>query len=1371
MTDGNPPNNLSQQSFFSESSHNSGVSSSTSNLQNRNSLNKRYSQITRRQPSSASSSSSQSRTSTSVPIPTSDPSFNPYDSNFSNTPAFTNPKNLPALFLPSQHRRQANTLDDQLSDIDDDAFRHSTVSFFTAAEDSSTENLNEIYNTDDTPANYNKEPSTMAPQISALGSSTHIMDSNNHEISAFSPKTKTDDQQFSVPADSDLLSTPRQHQPALERFESPIVSSVNTTPRVDNSSFPLTNGIGGQPFFDDVSTPDQTPSNMHDHNTTGNDRSNSPADKSKLDSPLHTQNNTNQKAHNVKTLGKPFSQEFSKPELKQSNTSGSLPSEGSNNKVNSNNTVSGDVSLPNKKNHTNYWADKNTFPDYDEDYNYADDEYIENYENEVKLEEPIKNNDTKGSNEKFQDNNVLGKEVPKHNHETCLDQSKTHKHLSDVSQQELEPADSLAETSSIDEDLTKVVPRTDVHSRDFSLTTYLEDYYNDSTDSELDFGNENDIGPDYNNLDSTGLSPHYVQNDAGFTSSQAPPIRSIYNVADNSGDPHKGLGINQSTSTVDTLIKPTKVSNFDNENLAHEHDISSNDDMDIVDTIPSASRQSDTSDETSWIDNGTKPNVTTHPVSFSLDSELQRKLDHSNQFSTPATVPLQTPEPKSSVQSTPTLKNSGFSSDAYSPLPLPINRFNGNNGRFSTASDSLRSFGGNETDDTASLSTGRISPQSFTHSNRGSYDFRSNNGFRPGTSDFLNKLNSSIDEENFSDDQSISKDASPNNQLPKTGKWNQLNYISEPDNLAVSDTGNTRAATETSGYSLSATATDSLSDQNRVETLLNSDLLDPSKTGHKFSSLGTNDTRHLPPFSTYADSDNIGSSYLHSDTPKQNSGQDTGIDTRGVSLNHRDINYNESPTSSEQKALTRGINMFPTGTKSETSNPAASNSIFQGGSSNTEYDYDGFKQQEEKNISSTLSQETGINSNSIPKYPKEKAEDDVYDSGLNTNGSAATSNGSKDTITLSAVGRPAALNVENANADYSNKDRYHRFSMPMTPMEPNPEIAELYRNQSELLTRPPSQFLDADSTIPQSQFSSPPQTHNSAIGDDGKGGKKLENFEEEEDKEMSHKSHGQGVNGFEYENLSTDQSSVSSVDYDIKGNEAGPDTTPKRHSRSASTGVKSLILEASPQNSPAHSARTQSSFDKLVRKPSLMSLKGLTSFTSKSYGSKNTDLTRAATTKSLSTRLNRPPTVDFTGVMSRKSSVDRRVAFDKARRAEAEYDSGLDTWLKEVNNEINGPEVPPALPAAKSNTLSSVTSGVSSVSGSISKKPPFLKVASNSIPSIPSSRKMTSALSEVSNKTQGLANKLHINKVGGKSSHAAKGLFSRGKKFLKQGEK
>lgn len=188
--------------------------------------------------------------------------------------------------------------------------------------------------------------------------------------------------------------------------------------------------------------------------------------------------------------------------------------------------------------------------------------------------------------------------------------------------------------------------------------------------------------------------------------------------------------------------------------------------------------------------------------------------------------------------------------------------------------------------------------------------------------------------------------------------------------------------------------------------------------------------------------------------------------------------------------------------------------------------------------------------------------------------------------------------------------------------------------------------------------------------------------------------------------MSTDQSSVSSVDYDIKDNETVPDTTPKRHSRSASTGVKSLILEASPQNSPSHSARTQSSFDKLVRKPSLMSLKGLTSFTSKSYGAKNTGLTRAATTKSLSTGLNQPPTVDFTGVMSR-DSVDRRVAFDKARRAEAEYDSGLDTWLKQVNNENNGPELPPALPAARSSTLSSVNSGVSSVSGSISKSHHF----------------------------------------------------------------
>lgn len=103
--------------------------------------------------------------------------------------------------------------------------------------------------------------------------------------------------------------------------------------------------------------------------------------------------------------------------------------------------------------------------------------------------------------------------------------------------------------------------------------------------------------------------------------------------------------------------------------------------------------------------------------------------------------------------------------------------------------------------------------------------------------------------------------------------------------------------------------------------------------------------------------------------------------------------------------------------------------------------------------------------------------------------------------------------------------------------------------------------------------------------------------------------------------------------------------------------------------------------------------------------------------------------------------MDRKAAFDAARQAQVEYDSGLQTWLVQFSADHD---------------LKSLGKSASS-QGAANKKPgPFLKTPTMTM----TPRMMTSALSEVSNKTQGLANRLHINKVGEKSSSAAKGFLA-----------
>lgn len=131
-------------------------------------------------------------------------------------------------------------------------------------------------------------------------------------------------------------------------------------------------------------------------------------------------------------------------------------------------------------------------------------------------------------------------------------------------------------------------------------------------------------------------------------------------------------------------------------------------------------------------------------------------------------------------------------------------------------------------------------------------------------------------------------------------------------------------------------------------------------------------------------------------------------------------------------------------------------------------------------------------------------------------------------------------------------------------------------------------------------------------------------------------------------------------------------------------------------------------------------------------GSRNTSNTIAA-------RLNKPPTFDFSGILSKPRSADRKAAFDAARQREVDYDSGLRKWLASASRN-SGPGI--------------YTSGAPPA--------PTENEAKLAAPSRTMSSVIRPAKSMVSSHV--------INRVGEKSTKKAKGLLARGKKFMKSSD-
>lgn len=219
--------------------------------------------------------------------------------------------------------------------------------------------------------------------------------------------------------------------------------------------------------------------------------------------------------------------------------------------------------------------------------------------------------------------------------------------------------------------------------------------------------------------------------------------------------------------------------------------------------------------------------------------------------------------------------------------------------------------------------------------------------------------------------------------------------------------------------------------------------------------------------------------------------------------------------------------------------------------------------------------------------------------------------------------------------------------------------------------------------------------------------------EDEEDDEIP-KSHNKDVD----DNVSID-SGVTSHSGSSKSALSDKIPTSEGQYEQNDSGYKTMILPEIPDDS----AQVSKSGQRAGESPANRNVSG------------DQGLRKAS--NNIASRLNKPPTFDFSGILSKPRSADRKAAFDAARQKELEYDSGLANWLESVSSSHNG-------------------SGIYS-----SGKPPAPteNEAKMAAPSRTMSSVMRPAKSMVSSHV--------INRVGEKSSKKAKGLFAKGKKFMK----
>lgn len=1236
----------------------------------------------------------------------------PHSNSYDTTKPSNSPKpdsaTIPSLALSSlaknvQHTVSSSTTNhNDFSDDEDDAFRESTNSFYSAAEQPSTEDLRGAYNNTFT-KNLQSTQKPIVNSKNALGGFGASADRN--KLGGLSSR----------PTRKPLSRVPiKTSQPTISL--SPSVSNGQTSDTlnqtISNKPGYLSSTISHETEskFENKSDTNDFKQNLNTKGSFTQDLNASDFNSTIRASSLNKQqdiqgyNDDKNEAASVDDIAKSITEEFASPSFAQGILPNSTNTKTSSQNFKSSSTTSLDVPATSK--------DLNTI----------------NNLNKSNIQLPS-----------------IGVTPPSQSSE---EESRTH--LQPEINTPSKPTSENNETNSfgLDHEDAKP-PAANSHKRDFSISSYLDDYYDDN--KELSSPPESS---QTNNLSKvTTLSQPLPKSSINTTTSRNFSSSTV-----------------ESSTTIETLTKPADDSDdgsiqeigFSTRDEAKENSENDESFLDNIEDysgeIKSAShintwsdysaRSPQLSKENRFSNNSVSSTPTindkspsppqvqpSHGVSPKISATtFDVDKERTTSFSAPSfdedNVRSSTPEPHADNFNT--TNSSSFDSPG-SPLPMPASRFHIPGGRFSTASDSMRSYAGNETDDTASLSTGRKSPQSFSYSFRDSYDFRSA-GLVPGptSSDAHSSpsmSNSNSQNSNFTPDPSeggaptfdqIKQEIpGPTSPISKVGRWRPLDFSSEPtEDSSPSSTNPTftpKVENKDLNYNNGRFASVSVSESES----------EPFVQGY---------SKEAPQSSQETNNSSNSGEFIRNkyDIPDQRENVGTrsvpALVTEDLEHGHASDDSNETPVTAEQNALERQIMKSFSGSSSQ-------------------------------NLPSGRAQSPDI-SQQTQNYSSETPSASIHTTQLRT-------------PTLS----------------YDNGLTPQAIQSPVSPTVPDPVVAELYRDSSKLLSRPISQLITTG--IPQTQplNSSNRSVSNSSIvenqkeGDNGALAPAFDyNDKKETELSIDNMSNNQEQSTTSYSmppvpkvvvngdnpkldttndshshshSRSPSRSTLSStLEEDdrssVKSYNKSPQE-PSTHSRTNSFAVKSMIVDSSPTISPVQSLRTPAnrviSGEQIAkRRSSSLIINDPSTFSPKPVGRQ----------QSLASLLNRPPVLDFQGILTRPRSVDRKTAFDLARQAQADYDSGLQTWILQVSaskdmKTISKSSAP--IPQSQKN------SGVLGTTGSIAANK-VKHFAANSI----QPRKLTSAFSEVSNKTHGLADKLHISGIGEKSSSA----FSRLKFGIKK---
>lgn len=859
----------------------------------------------------------------------------------------------------------------------------------------------------------------------------------------------------------------------------------------------------------------------------------------------------------------------------------------------------------------------------------------------------------------------------------------------------------------------------------FSLTSYLDKYYDDSDDS--DNSNQNQ----FSNFrkDTSGPSSNLQgQENTNFTSTSN--TNSIHSSNTNEVHPDYGTSTARKSRPDSTAERSLKVGNSttlgSNEHLESsdisensEHDINDvnyddDDDIEIIDTLRVTPGSTHVPHSSSWASKDS-PNP-----DFIEDSSMStcQPGSHNAAVGADESSPLwsQSPniaKPNTLPNTSPFLKHINSGNSFSSPSAFSGNKRYGDNELVpSTSNPTTATFNGNNIDETTFAPSNQVSSHS------------------PGlyTNQYGDSLEGAGTENRGCESMPVSRSfvgADLPSNASNFDKDQTVSLVSDSNDVTDFSTRNTGKDSSPAGFSaLGADQAPGIENKN-TETCFDNE--NHSKPVYPLSSATTDKSCQLPFTSSH-------SSYKADESSNQESQnlqkQGFSVDTSNLS-SVNDNDQKESPVTSEQNALLREIN----GIISNSANPSDSK-FSQGG-----------KVEGLENLGNN--HELGLDKKSSNN------DSEKYDQGF-----------------TKLVGSP---NVP---------------STPTSTTDQTPETPRIYKDSPLSKSRPVSQILSFDADIVQTRPLSPSKVRGSGgpTNPNGLGNvhKRLASLDE------TRVSTSQDITSSP---VSSNPSRATSFAQNEKPDAAASPMSLRTHSRNPSLGAKSLLFESSsPALSPVHSGRTGSSLGKIGRKASVISAKGFSIFT-RTHSAGSSSISRGSSAgmqqlASTNTPMSRLPTIDFYSVLSRSCSVDRKISFDTARCDQLKFDSGLHTWLQQIatdhdivlnfNNDIDGAHSSGSYPLSSQQRI--VNSGSGSgritygahgpgVTGSFNASSQQYQHSNSATHAIPSSRKITSALGDVSSKTQDLAKQLHINKVGEKSTSMAKGLFSRGRRFLKSSDK